>query len=392
MPRMSEQSRVYLDYAATTPLDPDVWEAMAPFFQETFGNPSSGHYFGQLAEGAVEDARRRLAARLGCRPEEIIFTSGGSESDNLALRGIALAARRDCGASHILTTPVEHPAVRKTAAQLADAFGFECELLPVDQYGMVDPEAVRARLRKDTALVSVIHACNEIGTIQPIAEIGEVCRARGVPLHTDSVQAAVSLDIRADALPADLLSISAHKFHGPKGVGALYVRTGLGLLPSQTGGGQEGGRRAGTSNVPLIVGMSAAYDLTCARRAGDVSLLLALRDRLIAGILACSTDIVLTGHPTQRLPHIASFAIHGVKGNHLLMQLDLEGFAVSSGSACKTGDPQPSEVLLALGLTPAWAQGSLRVTVGRSTSAKDIERFLAVLPGVIEKRRALDAA
>jgi cysteine desulfurase len=381
--------RIYLDYAATTPVDARVVEAMLPFFGETFGNPSSIHYFGQEAEAALESARETVAGALGCKPEEIIFTSCGTESDNLALRGAALAARRERSANHILISPVEHHAVSHTAHQLAHEFGFELELLPVDQYGLVDPDEVAARIRTDTAVVSVIYANNEIGTINPIAEIGAICRERGVAFHSDAVQAAAHLPIDVGRDNLDLLSIGAHKFYGPKGVGALYVRTGIRLLPSQTGGSQERGLRAGTQNVPYIVGMAEALRLTQEEREVHTSNLLPLRDHIIGRILEDVPSARLTGHPKMRLPNHASFVFEGVDGNMLLQLLDNAGFACSSGSACKTGDPEPSDVLLALGLPRSWALGSLRVTLGRATTTDEVNQFLDVVGDLVNRVRAM---
>jgi cysteine desulfurase len=387
---MKLPSRIYLDYAATTPVDPRVLEAMLPYFSQIFGNPSSIHAFGQQAEAALETARERVAGVFNCQPEEVVFTSCGSESDNLALRGTALAMRQQRGASHLLISPVEHHAVSHTAEQLAALEGFELEYLPVDETGQVHPEQVAARLRPETALVSVIYANNEIGTLNPMAEIGTLCRAHGVPLHTDAVQAAAYLPVDVQALNVDLLSIGAHKFYGPKGVGALYARKGTPLLPVQTGGGQERGRRAGTHNIPYIVGLAEAFQRAQSDREERAARLRPLRDRLIGQVLEEIPAARLTGHPSQRLPNHASFVFEGVDGNALLMMLDLEGFACSSGSACKTGDPEPSGVLLALGLPRAWALGSLRVTLGTATMPEEVEAFVKVLPGVVKRARALD--
>jgi cysteine desulfurase len=380
-------SKTYLDYAATTPVDRSVLEAMLPYFSQIFGNPSSVHTFGQQAEAALETARERVAGVLNGRPEEIVFTSCGSESDNLALRGAALAARQQRGANHLLISPVEHHAVSRTAEQLAALEGFELEYLPVDETGRVSPAQIAARLRPETALVSVIYANNEIGTLNPVAEIGALCRASGIPFHTDAVQAAAYLPVDVQALQVDLLSLGAHKFYGPKGVGALYVRRGTPLLPAQTGGGQEAGRRAGTHNIPYIVGLAEALHLAQTEREARAARLRPLRDRLIGQVLEEIPEARLTGHPVQRLPNHASFAFAGVDGNALLMMLDVEGYACSSGSACKTGDPEPSEVLLALGLPRAWALGSLRLTLGASTTPEEVEAFLKVLPVVVERAR-----
>lgn len=386
---MSNNSPVYLDYAATTPVDERVLAAMLPFFLETFGNPSSIHYYGQQAEAALEVARETLAAGLNCQPNEVIFTGCGSESDNLALRGAAFVAHQQRRANHVLISPVEHHAVSHTAEQLAKLHGFELELLPVDEFGMVHPEAIADRLRPDTAVVSVMYANNEIGTINPIAEIGALCRSRGVTFHTDAVQAAAYLPVDIQALNVDLLALGAHKFYGPKGVGALYVRKGVKLTPMLTGGAQEFALRAGTHNIPYIAGMAEAFRLAQVERQERVSHLQPLRDHLIGAVLESIPDSRPTGHPTQRLPNHASFVFAGVDGNALLTLLDVEGFACSSGSACKTGDPEPSGVLLALGLSRDWALGSLRVTLGTPTTPEEINAFLDILPGAVERVRQL---
>ena len=380
---------IYLDFAATTPIDDRVLVAMLPYFSAEFGNPSSVHRWGQQAERALERARRDVAAVLACEPDELIFTSGGSEADNLALRGAAFAAREARGAAHLITTPVEHSAVLATLRQLRDHFGFALTVLPVDGDGRVKAEAVENAIRPDTALVSVMYACNEIGTIEPLPDIAAVCHEHGVPLHTDAVQAASQLDLDVARLGVDYLALGAHKFYGPKGVGVLYVRRGRPLLPTQTGGGHEHALRAGTPNVPYIVGLAEALKITATERGRHNARYQALRDRLIRGVLAGVPDSRLTGHPTERLPNNASFVFYGLDGNELLMHLDLAGIAASSGSACKTGDPEPSEVLLALGLPPEWALGSLRLTVGRSTADAHVDRLLEVLPGIVEKMRAV---
>jgi cysteine desulfurase len=385
---MKANSKIYLDYAATTPVDRRVVEAMEPYFERFFGNPSSVHTYGQQAEAALESARETVAQALNCRPDEVIFTACGSESDNLALRGAALAARRERAANHILVTPVEHHAVSKTAGQLAEVFGFEVELLPVDEHGMTHPEAVAERLREDTAVVSVIHANNEIGTVNPVAEIGAICREKGVPFHSDAVQGAAHLAADVQSLNVDLLAIGAHKFYGPKGAGALYVRKGTRLVPALTGGSQEFGLRAGTHNIPYIVGLAEAFRLVQAERERREEGVRPLRDRIIGTVLEEIPHARLTGHPVQRLPNHASFVFEGADGNALLALLDVEGFACSSGSACKTGSPEPSEVLLALGLSPEWALGSLRVTLGKDTTPEEVEAFLEVLPGAVKRVRS----
>ncbi|HLE23374.1 MAG TPA: cysteine desulfurase family protein [Anaerolineales bacterium] len=380
-------ARVYLDYAASTPVDERVLERMLPYFGGSFGNPSSIHRFGQEGEAALDEARRMVAEVMVCRPGEIVFTSGGTESDNLALRGAALAAKSARGASHILTTPVEHPAVLNACRYLERHHGFQVEWLSVDSDGRADPDDVARRLRDETAVVSVIYGNNEIGTINPVASIADRCRARGVVFHTDAVQAASQLSVRVDELGADLISIGAHKFYGPKGVGALYCRAGIDLDPLQPGGEQEAGRRAGTENVPLIVGLAAAFEITAAERPRHARRFAALRDRILDGVVDLVPGAGVTGHRHDRLPNHASFVFSGVDANRLLAALDLAGYACSSGSACKTGDPSPSSALLALGLTSDLALGSLRVTVGRRTTDEDIDGFLATLPALVEAQR-----
>jgi len=386
---MNPPGHIYLDYAATTPVDPPVLEAMLPYFSQVFGNPSSIHTFGQRAEAALEQARETTARVLNCRPDEVIFTSCGSESDNLALRGAAHAAKKLHHACHILISPVEHHAVLHTAQQLARQEGFNLELVPVDEFGMVNPDDIASRLQPETAIVSVIYANNEVGTINPISEIGKICRQRGVAFHTDAVQAATYLPVDVNELNIDLLAIGAHKFYGPKGVGALYTRKGTPLIPSQTGGGQEFNLRAGTHNIPYIVGLAEAFRLAQTKRRQRIEHLKPMRDYLISQVLEAIPDARLTGHPSQRLPNHASFVFNGVDGNALLMMLDVEGFACSSGSACKTGNPEPSDVLIAMGIPRSWALGSLRVTLGFQTTLGEIEAFLKALPSLIEKNRAL---
>lgn len=386
---MNLDQQVYLDYAATTPMDDRVVAAMLPYFSEVYGNPSSIHFFGQRAEAALETARETIAEVLNAKPEEIVFTSGGTESDNLAVRGAAFARRAKTGANHILTTPVEHDAILHTVEQLGREFQFDVETLPVDANGWVDPEDVKRRLRADTVLVSVIYANNEIGTINALAEIGAVCRAQGVWLHSDAVQAAAHLEIDVEKEQIDLLSIGAHKMYGPKGVGALYIRSGIHLMPMQTGGGQEAETRAGTQNVAYIVGLAAAVKLAALEREQRAEHERSLRDQIIGRVLDTIPGAHLTGHFSNRLPNHASFVFENVDGNHLVMLLDAAGFACSSGSACKVGNPKPSNVLQAIGVQAEWLLDSLRVTVGKDTLEADVERFLAVLPGIIERARRL---
>lgn len=384
---MIHNKSIYFDYAATTPVDGRVLEAMLPYFSDVFGNPSSIHRVGQSAEAILEKSRETVANLLHCLPGEVIFTACGSESDNLALRGAAFAAREGRRANHILISPVEHHAVTHTAQQLATHFGFELEYLPVDKYGLVDPHAVASRLRSETAVVSVIHANNEIGSINPIAEIGAICQEHRIPFHTDSVQAAAHLPIDVQELNVDLMALGAHKFYGPKGIGVLFIRRGTSILPILTGGGQESGLRAGTQNIPYIVGFAEAFRLAQEERDQRAARLTPLRDHLIGQILEEIPQSMLTGHPAQRLPNHASFVFQGVDGNVLLMHLDMEGFACSSGSACKTGDPEPSDVLTAIGLPREWGLGSLRLSLGVDSTPEQVEQFLNILPAVVQRIR-----
>lgn len=381
---------IYLDYSATTPVDPRVVEVMTPYFSGSFGNPSSIHRLGQQAEAAVDSARETVASILHCSADEIIFTSCGSESDNLALRGAAYAMREKTGAKWILASRAEHPAVTKTLLHLAKYDGFSIEWLDVDEHGMVRPETVSEALCDQTAIVSVMYANNEIGTINPIKEIAEICRANNILVHTDAVQAAAYLPVDVNELGVDLMSLGAHKFYGPKGIGALYVRKGTPLVSQLTGGGQELSLRAGTQNVPYIAGFAEALRLTNEEREGRIAHVKPLRDRIIGTVLETIPDSRLTGHMDSRLPHHASFAFKDVDGNLLLTLLDAAGFACSSGSACKTGNPEPSEVMHAIGLSRAWGLGSLRVTLGIQTTPAEVDSFLQVLPQLIERARKLN--
>ncbi len=380
--------RIYLDYAATTPVDTRVLDAMTPYFNASFGNPSSVHRYGQKAEAAVESARETVASVLNCRPDEIIFTSCGSEADNLALRGAMLAGRKN-ERTWLLTSRAEHHAISKTAGQLEEYFDTHVEWLPVDGSGMVTPDVMRHAVCDATALASVMLANNEIGTINPVAELAAVCRERGILFHTDAVQAAAYLDVDVQKLGVDMLSLGAHKLYGPKGVGALYVRKGTQLVPHLTGGGQEFGLRAGTQNVPYIVGFAEAMRLAKEEREQRVAHVKPLRDQIVGRVLEEIPESKLTGHPEHRLPNHASFVFKDMDGNLLLQLLDAEGFACSSGSACKTGNPEPSEVITSLGLPREWALGSLRVTLGMGTSAGQVESFLNALPPLVAKARRL---
>lgn len=381
---------IYLDYAATTPVDQRVLDVMIPYFRESYGNPSSVHRYGQKAEAAVDGAREKVAAILRCKAEEIIFTSCGSESDNLAIRGAAMAKRNASGEKWILTSKTEHHAVSKTAEQLEKEYGFLLEWLDVDEHGMITPESLNKAVCSDTALASVMYANNEIGTINPISELAEIARSHNIVFHTDAVQAAAYLDVDVNKLGVDLMSLGGHKFYGPKGVGALYVRKGTGLVPHLTGGGQEFGVRAGTHNVPYIVGFAEALRLAAEEREERTAHVRPLRDQVIGHVLEEIPDSKLTGHPENRLPNHASFVFKDVDGNLLLQLLDSAGFACSSGSACKTGNPEPSEVITSLGYSRDWALGSLRVTLGVDSSAEQVESFLKTLPRLVEKTRKLN--
>ena len=376
---------VYLDHSATTPIDARVLEAMLPYFTQDFGNGASAHRFGRKAENAIEDARESMARIFNCKPENIIFTSGGTESDNLAIRGVAW--NRVGRGRHLISTTIEHPAVINTVDQMTRLMGFERTLLPVDAQGRVDPEDFAAACQAGTTLVSVMTVNNEVGTIQPISQIAALARERGVLSHTDAVQAAGQLSLDMDALGVDMITISAHKFYGPKGVGALILRDGVELEPSQSGGAHEGGRRAGTLNTPGIVGMAKALELAYEEQ--RTTHYQTLRDQLIDGVLANVPGAYLTGHPTQRLPSHASFVIEGMDGNILTMHMDVKGVAVSSASACKTGNPEPSSVLLAMGYPVELALGSLRLTVGKDTTAEDIEYAIDTLAATVKKLHKL---
>lgn len=377
--------RIYMDHAATTPVRPEVWEAMLPYFSTEFGNPSSVYSWGRSARKALDSARDKVAALLGASASEIVFTSGGSEGANLAIKGVAWADQNK--GKHIITSAIEHHAVLDTVLWL-ETQGFEVTILPVDEYGLVDPAQVEAALRPDTILISIMHANNEVGTIQPISEIGALVRARGVRFHTDAVQTAGALDLNVDALNVDLLSISAHKFYGPKGVGALYVRKGVRLHPLIHGGGQEKRRRAGTENVAGIVGLAKAFELAQEEREAESARLQKLRDRLIEGLLQIPHTRV-NGSLERRLPNNVSVCFEFIEGESLLLNLDLRGIAASSGSACTSGSLDPSHVLLAMGLSHEIAHGSLRLTLGRENTEADVDFVLQEIPGIVERLRAM---
>ena len=368
---------IYLDHAATTPVDPAVLEAMLPFLRDNFGNPSSVYGPGREARAAIDHARDAVAAALGCESRELIFTSGGSESDNLAIRGVA-QRNRDRG-NHIVCSQVEHHAVLHTCQDL-ERQGFDVTYLAVDRQGRVDPDDLRAALRPDTLLVSVMLGNNEVGTMQPVRELAAVTHEHSSAyFHTDAVQAFGKVPVGVDDLGVDLLTISAHKVNGPKGIGVLYVRMGTRIQPLITGGGHERNRRAGTENVAGIAGLARAVELAQQNREPNARAMLAARDRLITGMLERVDDSVLTGHPTERLPHHASFLLPGVEGDALLMRLDRAGVYASSGSACTSGSLEPSHVLLAMGIPAGEALGSLRLTVGKDTTLADVDAALELI-------------
>lgn len=383
---------IYLDHSATTPVDPRVRDAMLPYFAELFGNPSSLHRYGQQALAAVDEARQTVADILGAHVREIVFTGNGTEANNLALRGIAVAARARMGDRegrfHIITTPIEHHAILRTCEQLEREFGFEITYVPVNRHGVVNPDDVARAVTDRTILISVMYANNEVGTVEPIAEIGKLARARGIYFHTDAVQAGGYLNVDVNALNVDLMSLGAHKFHGPKGVGVLYLREGTKILPTQTGGNQERGRRAGTENVPYIVGFARALDIAQSERDTQNAKLRAQRERLVEGLLEAIPGAELTGHPAERLPGHSSFVIPGAVGDEMVFALDLEGVAVSTGSACTAGSPEPSHVLAAMGYAPDIARGALRITIGRENTDAEIDAALRVIPATVQKMQS----
>ena len=378
--------RIYLDYAATTPTHPEVIEAMLPYFSDSFGNPSSIHSFGQEARGAIESARDTIATLIGAGSEEIVFTSGGTEADNFALKGIAYANRNK--GSHIITSSIEHHAVMETCKSL-EGQGIAVTYLPVDEYGLVDPDDVKKAITDKTILVSITHASNEVGTIEPIAEISKIVKGAGIYFHTDAVQTVGHIAVDVNELGVDLLSISGHKLYGPKGIGALYIRKGTRLLSFMHGGEQERKRRAGTNNVPGIVGLGKAMDIAQREMNEEARRVTRLRDKLIQGLLDRIDHIHLNGHPLKRLPNNVNVSIDFVEGESMCLNLDLEGIGTSTGSACSSSSLEPSHVLLALGLTLEQAHSSLRFTLGKWTTEEEIERVLEVLPRIIAKLRAM---
>lgn len=380
-----DKRQVYLDHSATTPVDPRVVEAMLPYFAQTWGNPSSLHRYGQAALAALDSSRRTMAEFLNSSPKEIVFTGCGSESDNLALRGVAFALRSR--GNHIITTPIEHHAILNTAAQLEKEFGFEVTRVPVDRHGLVNPDDIARAISPRTILISVMYANNEVGTIEPIAEIAKIAHAHAIVFHTDAVQAGGYLDLDVTKTGVDLMSLGAHKFHGPKGIGALYVRSGTPLMQMQTGGSQERSRRAGTENIPYIVAMATALRIAQENRDAENARLVALREKLVEGILERIAGAELTGAPHDRLPGHASLVIPGAIGDEMVLGLDLAGIAGSTGSACTAGSPEPSHVLAAMGYAPEVARGALRLTLGRDNSEADIDYAISAVTDVVGKLR-----
>ncbi|MBM4314359.1 MAG: cysteine desulfurase NifS [Deltaproteobacteria bacterium] len=377
---------IYMDYAATTPTDKKVIEAMLPYLGEICGNPSSLHAFGQEAKAAVEGARKRIASYLGAHPSEVVFTSGGTESDNFAIKGVAYANRHK--GDHIITSAVEHHAVLETCRFLEQE-GFRVTTLPVDGDGLVDPAALADAITDKTILISIMHANNEIGTIQPIAEIGAMARQRGIVFHTDAVQTFGHLPFTADGLQCDLISASAHKLYGPKGVGLLYIRKGTRIAPFIHGGEQENGRRASTLNVPGIVGFGKAVELAGISLAEEAARETAMRDRFIRGVFDRLDGIRLNGHPTRRLPNNVNMSFTSLEGEGLILSLDMMGIAASTGSACSSSSVEKSHVLTAIGLPKEFSHGSLRFSIGRYTKEDDIDRVLEILPQVVGRLRSL---
>ena len=383
---------IYLDHAATTPAHPEVVEVMQQYFCEKFGNASSVHSMGRDARAAIEKARDLVAGLLGAKSEEIVFTSGGTESNNTALHGVALANQKK--GNHIITTKIEHHAIIEPC-QFLEKQGFKVTYLPVDKQGLVSPDDVAKAMTDKTILVSIMHANNEVGTIQPIEEISQIIRqatrdsGQTTYFHTDAVQTVGAIPVDVDKLGVDLLSLSAHKFYGPKGVGAIYIRKGTKLVPFMRGGAQERHRRASTENVPAIVGLGKAAELAKVELAARQKHLIVLRDRLSQGLLDKIPEVTLNGHPTKRLPKNVNVSVKYIEGESMLLNLDMEGIAASTGSACSSGSLEPSHVLTAMGLAPEVAHGSIRFTLGRMNTQADVDKVLEVFPKIVEKLRAM---
>jgi len=378
--------KVYLDNAATTSILPEVLETMLPYLKDAYGNPQSLHDWGDEAREAIEEARGKVAALIGTQPEEIIFTSSGTESNNFAIKGLATA--QQAKGKHIVVSAIEHFSVLHSARTL-EKWGFEITQVPVDRHGLVDPDEVARSLRKDTVLVSVMHANSEVGTIQPIREIAGLVKETGAIFHTDAVAAAGTIPVDVRGLGLDALSLAGNQFYGPKGVGALWLKRGVRIIPFLNGGVQEGGRRAGTENVPAIVGLGKAAELAKAETEFRMERLSALRDRLIGGLLSRIEHVVLTGHPTQRLPGNASFCVEFIEGEAMLMLLNQRGIAVSSGSACTSRALKASHVLTAMGIPPEVAQGSLLFSFGWENTEEDVDYVLEALPPIVDRLRQM---
>lgn len=384
-----EARKVYLDNSATTQVDKKVLEAMIPFFSDIYGNPNSLHSWGREAKKHIENARAQAAALIGTEPKNIIFTGGGSEADNLAIKGAAWSLREKGRGNHIITSAIEHHALIDTVKWLGKN-GFEYTILPVDSDGKVAPEELESAIRPDTILASIMFANNEIGTIEPVVELGGICRKKDVIFHTDGVQAAGHIPINISGLPIDMMTMAAHKMHGPKGTGALYVRKGIKLTPVVHGGGQEFGLRSGTENTAGIVGFGAAAEAAMARLAGgEIEKEIKLRDKLIDGIFEKIPEVILTGHRTERLPFHVSFCIKYIEGEGMLLLLDAMGIGASSGSACTSGSLEPSYILLALGLDHTTAHGSVRLTLSKYTTEEDIDYVLEKFPPIVERLRQM---
>ncbi len=379
--------RVYFDHSATTPVRPDVADAMCASIKENFGNPTSLHYFGRQTRKEVEAAREKVAAAIGATPNEIVFTSGGTESDNMAIHGVAMVNKNK--GNHIITSAVEHHAVINTVKALGKE-GFTVTILPVDKYGMISVDDVAAAITDKTILITIMHANNEVGTIMPIKEIAKLARSKGITMHTDAVQSFGKIPVNVDELGVDLLTISGHKIYGPKGIGALYIRKGTRWKQSLFhGGAQERLRRAGTENVPGIIGLGKAAELAVQDLQSEVEHLKAMRDRLIHEVTTKIDYVKLTGHPTMRLPNHASFTFEFIEGESMLLSLDLKGVAASSGSACTSGSLEPSHVLLAMGIPHEIAHGSIRITLGRDNTMEDIDYFMEIMPPIVNRLRAM---
>jgi cysteine desulfurase len=378
--------KIYLDHSATTRVDDDIAQAMLTYMTDHYGNPSSVHFFGREAKKALEAAREKVAQAIGAQPGEIIFTSGGTEADNMAIRGAAIAGKKR--GNHIITSQIEHHAVIDTCKAL-EREGYSVTYLPVDEHGMINPEDVRQAITDQTILITVMHANNEVGTVQPVKELGAMAREKGIPFHSDTVQSIGKIPVNVDDLNLDMLSISAHKFYGPKGVGALYMRRGTKNMPIAFGGAQERKRRPGTENMPGIVGFGMAIEKVVADMEKQAEYQTRLRDKLIKGIMERVDHIKLNGHPSLRLPNNVNFSFRFIEGESLLLSLDMKGIAASSGSACTSGSLDPSHVLLAMGLTHEIAHGSLRMTLGKDNTEEEIDYVLETLPEIVERLRAM---